>query len=310
LSSIGDLPANQVHQAILRASEVRSAPRQACEVHISGDKAIIQPQNRTIPKLSQIFVYPIKSCAGISLDSAQVTARGLALDRRWMLVDEHGRFVTARKFPELVLVSVHIESTGLRVEASNRSPLFVPFCPEGEQISTSIWSDHVLGREVSMASRQWFSELLNTAVRLVYMDEECRRSVDPEFGRPGDQVSFADGYPFLLLSQASIEDLSEKLGRPVDVLRFRPNLVVEQTEAFAEDEWKEFDLGTIRFHVVKPCARCVIPSIDPITGRKDSRVTSVLASDRKHDGQVFFGQNLVHDGEGEIRVGNALHLRG
>jgi len=261
-----------------------------------------------LPTLSKIFVYPIKSCAGIELSSAEVTKRGFILDRRWMLVDAKGRFLTQRKYAQLSQINVTLLDAGLKVSGPEQSSLFVPFESEGKNIESSIWSDQVLAREVSGDAHEWFSDLLGEPVRLVYMPDETTRMVDQEFARPNDTVGFADGYPFLIVSQSSVDDLASKMNIKIDVRRFRPNLVVEGTTAFDEDSWNEFEINGIRFHAVKRCARCVIPTIDPITSEKNPQINKVLSSYRQENQEVYFGQNLIHDGLGSLSVGMEIKV--
>ena len=235
-----------------------------------------------------------------------MTPRGFAHDRNWMIIDENGKFVTQRSYPLMSQISVSLTDEGLLITADGISPLRISYEANEAMTSAEIWKDTVLAQEVSIEAHQWFSQFLGADLRLVLMPEKTVRTVSPEHDRGQDQVGFADGYPFLVLSQASLDDLQSRSGMKIDALRFRPNLVIEDTNPYEEDEYTSFSIDGIRFHTVKPCARCVIPTIDPQTGSKQPELNRVMADYRTLNGAIMFGQNLVHDGAGSIRVGSDL----
>jgi len=263
--------------------------------------------------LSEINIYPLKSLKGISLAEAVIEDRGLRYDRRWMLVDRTNRFLTQREFPVMARVSVEIDGDKF-MAAIDHERIDVPFDPESGEFHTSqIWKSEVVAEFYSGDVDEWFSRALGTDCRLVRMPEASRRAVNPEFAvRKDDIVSFADGYPFMLIGQASLDDLNSRLADPLPMNRFRPNFVVEGSDAFAEDSWKKIRIGETIFHVVKPCERCVIPTIDQTTGVKTGKEpTRTLSTYRLKDGNVLFGQNLIAEkAGGVVRVGDPVELLG
>ena len=259
--------------------------------------------------LSEIFVYPIKSASGVSLKESYVGEKGLEMDRRWMLVDDGGKFISQRTHPEMSLVSVKIEKEGLVVKHKykNYDELFIPFDIDEEyKREVEIWNDKCQAVLVSNAADCWFSKVLNIPCQLVYMPENSKRTVDQKYSVGNKTVGFADGFPFLLIGQGSLDDLNSKIEIPVSINRFRPNLVFTGGEPFVEDSWKEFKLGTVTFFPVKPCARCTIPTVNQETGERGIEPLVTLSSYRKENNKVFFGQNIVHEGSGIIKVGDPL----
>ncbi|MEK7251316.1 MAG: MOSC N-terminal beta barrel domain-containing protein [Bacteroidota bacterium] len=259
--------------------------------------------------LSDINIYPIKSCKGFSAESWELEARGFRYDRRWMLVDNEGMFLTQRDFPRLTLVSVQVKSDHLRVEAPNMEPLFVPFKLESKKhIPVVVWEDGVEAVSVSKEAANWFSEFLGFSCKLVAMTERSLRPVDKNYSVNNDIVSFADAFPLLLISEASLADLNSRLEVVIPMKRFRPNLVVKGCEPFAEDSWKEIMIGDVALHVVKPCARCTITTVDPETGEKGQEPLRTLATYRTVDNKVMFGQNVLHANNGTLRVGDEVNV--
>jgi hypothetical protein len=171
-----------------------------------------------------------------------------------------------------------------------------------------VWGDAVQASPAGADADAWLSGFLGLPCRLVCFPDDAVRSVDPGFARPSDQVGFADGFPFLLISQASLDDLNGRVDEAVSMLRFRPNLVVDGCDAYAEDDWRRIRIGDIEFRVAKPCSRCVIPTIDPATGLRGQEPLRTLMSYRRRDNKVYFGQNLIHDGFGRLAVGMPLEV--
>jgi uncharacterized protein len=264
-----------------------------------------------VNKLKQISIYPIKSCSGINLEHAKVEDRGFPFDRRWMLIEENGDFVSQRKSPTLSLFKISVGTDNLRITYPGLKPHSFPLdSKSNSQIKAHIWKDSVRSHLVSAISDQWFSEALDRKVRLVYMDDTVIRPLEKE-QLPGDQsfeVSFADGYPYLLTNQASLDDLNHRLDVPIRMDRFRANLVVSGAEAFAEDHWKRIRIGEVEFMVVKPCARCQVTTIDQKTGKSSKEPLKTLASYRKQDDQVMFGMNLVALNSGRIKVDSPVRI--
>ncbi len=260
-------------------------------------------------KLSEIYIYPIKSAGGISLNTAEIEKRGFQYDRRWMLVDETGKFLTQRQLPRMALITVGLEGDKLVVEAANRGSISIPVQLESDhRISVQIWRDVCdaipLGEEIN----QWFSEFLEISCQLVYMPESTFRPVDSGYATNNKQVSFVDGYPFLLISEASLQDVNKRLDEPVPMNRFRPNLVVSGCEAFAEDDWRLIRIGSIPFHVAKPCDRCLITTVDQAQGIPGKEPLQTLARYRLRNGKIFFGQNLIQGELGTLKVGDSVEI--
>jgi uncharacterized protein YcbX len=257
--------------------------------------------------LSGLYVYPIKSCAGIPLDSAELSATGLRHDRRWMLVDEAGEFMSQRAYPRMALISTHLSDEQLTVSASGMPDLRIPLRQEnGNLIDVEVWGDVNKGMLVGEEADRWFSAYLKFPCRLVRKPDDDPRPVDSIYGADGDQTSFADGFAFLLISEASLEDLNGRLEDPLPMNRFRPNFVVRGCDAYAEDEWGQLHIGGISFRVAEGCPRCAITTTDQETGERGKEPLRTLATYRKVDGEVYFGRNLIHDALGTVRVGDAV----
>ncbi len=261
-------------------------------------------------KVSQLFVYPVKSLGGIALDQASVTDRGFRYDRRWMLIDENGLFISQREMPKMALMHLQIENDGIRVDYARKNSSFkIPFEPSGnEYTEVFIWEDRCRAQLVSKEADQWFSEMLELNCRLAYMPEESRRITDQRYAPAGSITSLADGYPFLLIGQSSLDDLNSRLPEPILMDRFRPNIVFTGGQPFQEDEMHAFSIGGITFHGVKLCARCLIITIDQATAGQGKEPLKTLAGYRSKNNKILFGQNLVAEGHGEIRIGDQLQV--
>ncbi len=261
--------------------------------------------------LSEINIYPVKSLGGISLQNSIIESRGLRYDRRWMLIDENNRFMTQREFPEMALINAKIvdDELKLRHKIYNYDELVIPFHEQNsDQIEVSIWEGKVTANHVSNSADCWLSKVLRRSCRLVHFPDSSIRKVDPEYSVNNDNIGFADGYPFLIIGQSSLGELNRRLTKPVSMNRFRPNLVFSGGEPFEEDEWKKFKIGSTIFYSVKPCARCSITTVDQTTGEKHLEPLQTLASFRKSGNKVLFGQNLLHEGNGRISVGQTIEV--
>ncbi len=259
--------------------------------------------------LSQLHVYPIKSAGGIPLEASEVDGRGLRHDRRWMLVDEAGSFMSQRRFPRMALIRIRIEPDHLVVDAPEMSSLEVPLRPPDRKLRLAqVWGDLVEVSAVGDDADRWFGEFLGVRCKLVYLPDESIRPVDPAYGKTGDRVGLADGFPFLLVSEASLADLNARLERPVPMNRFRPNLVVGGCEPFAEDGWRLVRIGRITLRVVKPCARCTITTVDQGTAATGKEPLRTLARFRRVGTKVLFGQNLIHDDTGTLHTGDPVEV--
>ncbi|WP_019586115.1 MOSC domain-containing protein [Deinococcus apachensis] len=252
--------------------------------------------------LSGLYTYPIKSARGVALDRARVELFGLGLDRRWMVVDGGGRQVTGRDFPRMDLVGVGLEPGGLRVTAPGMPPLPVPHGPGGPGRLVHIFRQPVQAVEVGGEANAWWSAYLGLPAALVYFPDEAERHMNPRFGTA--RISFADGNPLHLVSEASVADLNTRLPHPVTPERFRPNLVVRGGAAYGEDGWGRIRIGDLEFGVVEPCARCSVLNISE--GRMGGEPLRTLAGYRRRGRLVEFGQNLVHAEQGELKLGDPI----
>ena len=263
--------------------------------------------------LTSIHTYPIKSLGGVSLAEAVVQPRGLQYDRRWMLVDDSSRFVSQREIAELALLGTALEAPFL-VVFSKKNPalrLQIPLEPEVAvmpEIPVQIWNDQCLARVYAAETNRWFSEQLGPSVRLVYMADSTQRMADSHYAPEDMPVSFADGYPFLLIGQASLDGLNSRLEQPLPMNRFRPNFVVESSIPHEEDNWRNFRIGNQPFRGVKPCARCIIPTTNQDTAQRSTEPMKTLATYRQQDRKILFGQNVIWlgAGEGRVQVGDVL----
>ncbi len=262
--------------------------------------------------LTEINIYPIKSTRRIALTESEVLPRGLPWDRRWMLVDDDNKFITARQHPALVTVQTVLNGEKLMVSADGRETISLPLFPERHSSTRVIvWRDSVDAVWAGSEADTWFSDFLGISCRLVQMTDDLVRGVDQHFGQPNDEVSFADGFPLLLITAASLADLNKRLEHPVDMRRFRPNLVIDGNAPYAEDGWKRIRVGDVEFDGVKNCSRCVFTTVDPDRGVKspDQEPLRTLSTYRRRpEGGVFFGQNLIPRGAGVIRIGDPVTL--
>ena len=258
--------------------------------------------------LSALYRFPLKSGKGESLPQARLDKLGLEGDRRWMLVDEaSGRFLTQRADPKMSQLSALWNATGgltLSAQGFEALDVAVPD-PDTDLRGVTIWRDTLRVPDAGDAAADWLSRFVEKPVRLVHVPLPRARTTEAGYGRDDDQVAFADGYPLLLIGQASLDDISHKVGRPLDMLRFRPNLVIEGSEAFAEDGWKRIRIGDVEFRVVKSCSRCILTTVDPHTGVRDEQrePLATLMTYRKQENGTMFGQNLVNEGNGVLEVG-------
>ncbi|MGB3124955.1 MAG: MOSC domain-containing protein [Pseudomonas sp.] len=259
-------------------------------------------------RLSALYRYPLKSGKADTLQQIGLDKLGLEGDRRWMLVDEaSGRFLTQRAVAKMSQLSALWNGTGgLTLSSPGYAPLEVALPgSDAELRGVTIWRDTLRVPDAGDAAAAWASAFIGKPTRLVQVPVERARSTEAGYGKDDDKVGFADGFPLLLIGQASLDDVSRRIGRPMEMLRFRPNLVIEGSDAFAEDTWKRVRIGDVEFRVVKPCSRCILTTIDPASGERsaDREPLATLKTYREQDGDVMFGQNLVNDGLGRLEVG-------
>lgn len=265
-----------------------------------------------MPHLSSLIVYPLKSASGIEREDAVVERRGLAGDRRWMVVDADGTFLSQRSYPQLALVDVTERPGGLRLVAPGRPALEVPVPnANAARLRVTVWDDPVDAALASEEAHDWLSTHLDTDARLVYMRTDAHRPVDDAYAvRSDDTVSFADGYPLLLTNESSLDDLNARLDAPLPMNRFRPNVVVAGAEPWAEDTWRRLQIGGTIFHAVKPCGRCSVTTVDQQSGQRGAEPLATLARFRRNpeSGKVDFGWNLIPEREGRLSVGDSVEV--
>lgn len=265
-------------------------------------------------RLATLYSYPVKGCYRLDHDAAWVEPWGLAGDRRWLLVDPDGVAVTQRDEARLGQIRPVPTTDGLLLRAGGQPDLAVSRPVDGELVEILIWRDRVAARLAGTVADDWFSAALDRKVRLLWLDDPTRRVVDPQYGLPDDRVSFADAYPLLLTNQASLHALNDWLAEsgspegPLPMTRFRPNVVVSGAPAWAEDDWLggRIRIGEITFRVAKACGRCVVTTTDQETGERRHEPLRVLARYRNVDQKLLFGVNLIPDGTGHLRVGDAV----
>jgi uncharacterized protein YcbX len=261
--------------------------------------------------VSELYIYPVKSLGGVALNSATLTDRGFEYDRRWMLVDENNRFITQREVNAMALLKVQITAKGLLIQNISvpGEELLVPFEPAmAETAMVTVWSNHCRAQRVSEAADAWFSKQLGLSCKLMYMPNSTNRFVDGRYAHHKEITSFSDGFPLLLISQASLDDLNGRLSDPLPMNRFRPNLVFTGGTPFLEDCMKQFEINGITFFCVKPCARCVMTTIDQQTGIKAKEPLKTLSTYRMKNNKILFGQNLLYNGKGKITVGDTITI--
>jgi len=259
--------------------------------------------------VSALFIYPVKGTAALPVTEAATCPTGFTDDRRWMITDSAGRFISQREHRRLALVRSNVDGNTLELNAPGMPRLRIDEARIGEPTVASIWTDEAQALRLPAHANEWVSDFLETDASIVYMPDTSRRDIQPDYDRDSRIVSFADAFPFLFISQESLDELNRRLDQPVEMIRFRPNIVVAGTPApHAEDGWKQVACGGVEFDVAKPCARCAVPTIDPSTAVMGKEPNRTLATYRRFDGQVYFGQNLIHRNAGIIRVGDAVEI--
>lgn len=261
--------------------------------------------------VSRLFVYPVKSLGGFEVSSALVLPKGLANDRRWMLVDENHRFLTQREVHRMSLLKTSLDpETGQVWVHSGEESILLPRGIEGETMQTAVWDDRVEVVALGAAYGDWFSRHLGITCTLVAFPEENHRAVDADYAvNASDQTSLSDGYPILVIGQSSLDDLNARLAVPVGIDRFRPNIMFTGGQPFEEDNWRRFTIGQTAMAGVKPCARCIMPTIDQQTGIAGKEPLATLNQYRKVGNKVLFGQNVIPLEKGVIQVGDEIILQ-
>jgi uncharacterized protein YcbX len=256
--------------------------------------------------LASIHIYPVKSLGGSSIPEVRSTDRGLEHDRRWMLIDPDGRFLSQRECPAMACLHCAPQVNGFRVtDTRNGNTIDVPWSlAEGTNVNANVWEDEVELMLGDASMHRWFSEALQRPVRLAYMPDSTLRSTDPLYANV--PVALNDGFPALLISQASLDELNARLETPVPMERFRPNFVIGGGRPFQEDHWKEIAIGNVRLSIVKPCARCIITTTDQQTGQRSPEPLRTLATYRSVGNKVRFGMLATFAVGGTVRVGDEV----
>ncbi|MCK5831408.1 MAG: MOSC domain-containing protein [Methylococcales bacterium] len=259
--------------------------------------------------LSDIYIYPVKSLSGIKVSTWPVNEKGLLHDRKWMLIDSNNQFLSQRRVPKMVLIKTQIEDKTLILSTSISGSISLPLNPEnGDAINTTIWKDQCLAKTTNQKVDQWLSNFLDIECKLVYQPDTTIRPVDPDYATATDKVNFSDGFPFLIISEASLISLNQEMNLQLPMERFRPNLVITNCEAYSEDSWRGIQINNIGFRLPKPCSRCSIPTIDIETAQTNKEPLTTLNRLRRWNNRVFFGQNALHNNEGELSTGNTVEI--
>ncbi len=261
-------------------------------------------------RVARLRIYPVKGAAGLDADALDFDRFGPCHDRRWLVATPAGQFCSQRDTPGLARLVPRVEpGAGLVLSAPGAPPLQVPFAAGGPPLRVRVWDSEVAARSCGAEADAWLSERLGTERRLAFMADDDMRFADPAFAE-GRRVSFADGYPVLVVTEAAVQELARRSGRRVPADRFRPNVVVRGAPPHDEDQWRRFSAGGVTFSGVKLCARCKVTTIDQATGEADSASEPLrtLARYRKIEDKAYFGLNAVHDGPGRVQLGDSVKV--
>lgn len=259
-------------------------------------------------QVSALYRYPLKSAQGHALERAEVDRFGLVGDRRWMLVDDSGRFFSQRRLPRMALLRVLVTANGLQLGFGDETREVLQPDPRGERVIASVWEDTVVAPLADAQTNAWLSDCFGESMRLVYYPDDALRGVEPGYAPTSQLVAFADGFPLLIVTEASLELLNSKLAAPVPMDRFRPNLVIAGSTPHAEDGWTSLRVGTTPLKLVKPCSRCAVPSIDQRSAKFDPEINRVLAQYRRQNGVIYFGMNGIAPAGATFCVGDAVEV--
>ncbi len=248
--------------------------------------------------LTQINIYPVKSLDGYTTTAAIVERRGLQYDRRWLITDMDGMFMTQRNNGKMALLRATIEDNTLIIKEkqNEHNCIKIPIGTEGGKKSdVVVWDDTMLATHISEEANAWLSDFLEKKCQLVYMPDTTERQVEAKYNRGADIVSFADGYPFLMIGEASMAELNSRLDTPLSIRRFRANFIFAGGTPYQEDDMTHFTIGDVPFEGVKPCARCVLTTRDPDSGIKGKEPLATLTTYRQQGTKILFGQNVIWD---------------
>ncbi len=257
--------------------------------------------------VTDLYIYPIKSLQGLEVEKCEVLERGFKYDRRWMIIDVENKHVTQRTHPHLSQISISLTENSILASHSDHGSIKIPMVlSAGKEEQVTVWNDEVNALIAEEDINQWISSIVGMPCRLVFMPENHERRVNPERAKNQENVSFADGYPYLIISEASLEDLNSRMESPLPMNRFRPNIVVNGVEPYGEDLWKDMKIGDVSFYGTHPCKRCVFTTIDQDTGHKGVEPLKTLATYRREGSEVIFGLNALASSQGLIKVGDEI----
>ena len=260
--------------------------------------------------ISELVIYPVKSMRQVQLKRSPLQFGGLKYDRRWMVVDNNGVMVTQRKVSRLCLIQPELTNPeidcSLKLSAPGMSDINIIIPEGGKTCRAKVWNDECNAYDAGSEAANWLSQFLDIECRLVYFPDDEVRVVDQDYAQENDCTAFSDGFPVLLTSQSSLDYLNSRLDNIVPMARFRPNIVISGSEAFAEDDWKKLTVGDMTLRIVKPCSRCIVPNVDIDSAERCKEPIKTLATFRKRDNKIFFGQNVIAEGKGLLEVGMKL----
>ncbi len=259
-------------------------------------------------RLSEIWIYPVKSLGGVRVEKARVLEKGLQHDRRWMLIDENGKFLSQRSHPMMSLFKIRNNETGFEISFQGEVLELKTEPAAGAERTAVIWDDTVSVVEAATGYHRWFSDRLHFDCRLVSFPESNPRLIDPDYRLAGESVSLADGYPMLIIGQASLDDLNGRLNEPVPMNRFRPNFVFTGGTPYEEEKWHEFKIGQNAFVGVKPCARCQVTTVDQQTAMVGKEPLLALSKYRRWNGNIYFGLNVIPVDLNEVHESDEIRL--
>lgn len=260
--------------------------------------------------VSELYIYPVKGMGQVALEKMVIGKTGPENDRRWMLIDEEGKFISQRTHPKLSLIRIESMDTGFVLKLPSQEESFpLESLEKNNIITATIWKDDCRVVELSKSLSRSVSDFLGISCRLVGFEESERRIIDQKYAlTPQDQVSFADGFPLLVITQESLDDLNQRLSQPVGMDRFRPNIVIKGALPYAEDNWKRIRIGNIIFEGVKPCSRCNATTVDQSTGIKGKEPLRTLAQYRNTEKGIMFGMNMIHHSQGIINLNDPVEV--
>jgi len=261
------------------------------------------------PIVTELTIYPVKSCKGMSLERMSIGKKGPNMDRRWMVVDESGIFISQRTSPKLAMVHTALDERFLFLSVPAKMPFMLALNTKGKKVLATIWKTTCMAYDMGDEVAAWLSDFIGKSCRLVFLPDESRRAVQEKYDpEQKHEMGFQDRLPLLVISEASLNDLTQRFGEKIRMNRFRPNIVVKTEKPYEEDTWKRIQIGDLTFRHVMPCIRCIIPAIDQETTEKNPSLLQTLGEFRKNEEGIVFGQLLIHEKIGSISCGDAISI--